>query len=110
MTRSLWISLLALGALSTAGCFSRVHMSENYGRAYRQAFERQIANPGAAATSKAPKGLDALEAGIVVETYRKQLSPQGNGSSTSDQQMIMLSPNGTPLGYVPPPASSSSGK
>jgi hypothetical protein len=100
-TKTLITATLALAALGSAGCFNRSHMSENYGRAYRQAFERQaVTPPSAVATSKFPKGLDALESGIVVETYRAQLAPKAGGAST-DQGMILLSPNSGPLGYTP---------
>ena len=103
MTRSLVFSVLALAA-SSVGCFNRAHMTENYGRAYRQAFERQIANPGAGQNAKTPHGLDALEAGIVVETYRAQLAPKGTAAPT-DQSMILVSPQqNLPMGYVPPPS------
>jgi hypothetical protein len=62
-------------------------------------------NPPSAASSKTPKGLDALESTIVVDTYRKGLAPQGSSAPTN--QMILMSPNaGGQLGYVPsaPPA------
>ena len=90
--------------MATAGCFSRAHLSENHGRAYRQAFLRQAVNPPSAASSKTPKGLDALESTIVVDTYRKGLAPQGSSAATN--QMILMSPNSGQLGYVPsaPPA------
>jgi hypothetical protein len=99
------LMLLGLGCLAGSGCFSRVHMADNYGRAYKQAFTRQAANPGSASTAKTPKGLDALEAGIVVDTYRQQLAPKG--ASSSDQQMILLNPQAGTLGSpisAPPPA------
>jgi type IV pilus biogenesis protein CpaD/CtpE len=100
------ISLTVLGlALLGSGCFSRAHLTDNYARAYKTAFARQVANPGAAATAKTPKGLDALEAGLVVDTYRAQLAPRGGGSE--NQQMILLNPQAGSLGYTPstpPPA------
>jgi hypothetical protein len=92
------MALLGLVCLTGAGCFSRAHMSENYGRANKQAFTRQAVTPGVA-TAKSPKGLDALEAGIVVETYRTQLSPKA--ANVPDQQMILLSPQAGSLGYTP---------
>jgi hypothetical protein len=98
---------LVLAALPSLGCFSRAHLTEHYGRAYRQAFERQIANPGAAANAKVPKGLDALEAGIVVETYRTQLAPHGGGQS-AEQPMILLSPQTG--GFAPAPTISPASK
>lgn len=86
-------------ALLGCGCFSRAHLTDSYARAYKTAFTRQVANPGSAATAKTPKGLDALEAGIVVETYRAQLAPKGGGSE--NQQMILLNPQAGSLGYTP---------
>jgi hypothetical protein len=93
--------ILVLGALAGAGCFSRAHMTENYGRAYKTAFARQAVNPGGS-NAKSPKGLDALEAGIVVDSYRAQLAPKSQGAS--EQQMILLSPQAGSLGYTPPSA------
>jgi hypothetical protein len=90
--------ILVLAGLASAGCFSRAHMSDNYGRAYKQAFARQAVNP-AGSSAKSPRGLDALEAGIVVETYRAQLAPRSQGGS--DQPMILLSPQAGSLGYTP---------
>ena len=90
--------ILALAGLASTGCFSRAHMTDNYGRAYKQAFARQAVNPGGS-NAKSPKGLDALEAGIVVDTYRAQLAPKSQGSS--EQPMILLSPQAGSLGYTP---------
>jgi hypothetical protein len=104
MKNAVWISLLALG-LSSTGCFNRAHMSEHYGRAYRQAFERQVVNPAGVGSSRFPKGLDALEAGIVVETYRTQLAPKGVNTS-NEMPMIVLSPQAASGGgaYSPAPS------
>jgi hypothetical protein len=99
--RKAMMAVLGLVCLAGAGCFSRAHMSENYARAYKTAFSRQAVNPGAS-NAKTPKGLDALEATIVVETYRAQLSPKA--TSTTDQQMILLSPQAGSLGYAAPSA------
>jgi hypothetical protein len=96
--------MLGLVCLAGAGCFSRAHMTESYGRASKLAFARQAVNPGAS-SAKTPKGLDALEATIVVETYRSQLSPKA--SATTDQPMIVLSPQAGSLGYSPPIAPAS---
>jgi hypothetical protein len=106
MKKRMIVALLGLG---TAGCFNRSHMSDNYGRAFHEAFARQAVTPlSAVSTTKFPKGLDALESSIVVETYRSQLAPKG-GNSNADQSMILLSPNSSQLGYVPAaPASSNS--
>ena len=98
--KTLTMSLFVLSAL-TAGCFNRTHMTENFGRSYRQAFERQAVNPNAGASAKSPTGLDALEAGIVVDTYRAGLSAKSGSSDTGNQQMILMSPNAGTLGYTP---------
>jgi hypothetical protein len=99
MKKTVWI-VLALAASSSA-CFNRAHMSEHYGRAYRQAFERQVVNPTGGASNRYPKGLDAVEAGIVVETYRTQLAPKGSSVSTEGQPMILMSPQGVSPSYAP---------
>jgi type IV pilus biogenesis protein CpaD/CtpE len=91
---------ISLVVLACAGCFNRAHMTEHYGRAYRQAFDRQVVNPSGVAANKYPKGLDALEASIVVETYRTQLAPKGGG--TAQDQMILLSPQATNGGLALP--------
>jgi hypothetical protein len=95
MKKTLWISFLMFGA---AGCFNRAHMTDNYARAYHQAFERQVVNPNAGATAKGPQGLDALESSIVVENFRSQLAAKGGSTDTANQGMILLSPN---AGQVP---------
>jgi hypothetical protein len=92
--------VLAVAALGGAGCFSRAHMSKNYGRAYKEAFERQAVNPGAGSTPKTSKGLDAMESSAVVQTYRSQLSPKG-GAPASNQQMILVAPPTVPGGSPP---------
>jgi hypothetical protein len=98
--------ILGLLGLASAGCFNRAHMTENYGRAYKTAFARQAVNPGGGSNAKTPKGLDALEAGIVVDTYRAQLSPKAR-ENNEQQQMILLSPQAGSLGYSPPSAPAS---
>jgi hypothetical protein len=85
-------------AVSAAGCFNRAHMTNDYGRAYRQAFERQAANPNAGATAKSPQGLDALESSIIVDNFRGQLTAKGTTPEGANQGMILLSPN---AGQVP---------
>jgi len=102
-TSTLAVVALALAGLASAGCFSRVHLTKNHGRAYKQAFERQAVTPRASVSTKTPKGLDALESTIVVDTYRKGLGPQSSASSTD--QMILVSPGGGgSLGYSAPSA------
>jgi hypothetical protein len=101
MTKTTTLVSLLLLSLASAGCFNRTHLTDNYGRAYRQAFERQAVNPNAGASAKAPTGLDALEASIVVDTYRTQLSQKAGSNEGAAQQMILVSPNAGQLGYSP---------
>jgi hypothetical protein len=98
--KRLTIAMLGLVSLLCAGCFSRVHMTETYARAYRAAFSRQVVNPGGS-NARTPKGLDALEAGIVVDNYRAQLAPK---TAASEQPMIMFSSQASQMGYSPPSA------
>lgn len=100
MTRSACVSLFLLLALATAGCGSRVTMTPSHSRAYRHVFARQAVNP--AGTARMAKGLDALEATIVVDTYRKQLAP--SGGRTADQRMVVFTPGAGALGTPAAPA------
>jgi hypothetical protein len=103
MTRLVRLALVVAGATATLGCGSRLHMAENYARATRTVFARQVVNPGGAAKSPAVKGLDAQEAGAVVETYRKQLAPKDTESA--DRPMLILAPRSSSSGaYMPPPS------
>lgn len=98
------LCIAVLGMASSAGCGDRSHLTESYGRAHREAFARQVADPGAGERAKAPKGLDAQEASIVVDTYRKQLAPKG-AASDEHQPILLLTPqSGASQGYVPPPS------
>jgi type IV pilus biogenesis protein CpaD/CtpE len=94
----------ALLALLAAGCGSRQHMTENYGRSVGAAFSAQVANPQAGRTETKPANLDAQEARLVVKGYQRALSPKG--SQTEDQGILILAPpsaaNGQP--YLPPPS------
>jgi hypothetical protein len=86
------LALALCGALGLGlGACSRAHITPTHGRAFREAFAIQDANPN----RKAPKsinGLDSQEAAIIAANYRKALSPKeesgGNGN-----QLLMVSPN-----------------
>jgi hypothetical protein len=64
---------LALGS-GLAAC-SRAHLTPTHGRAYRQVFVAQDANPNRKATTSV-NGLDSQEAAIIAGSYRKGLSPK----------------------------------
>jgi len=73
------------------GACSRAHITPTHGRAYREAFAIQDANPN----RKPPKsidGLDSQEAAIIAGNYRKALSPK-EGSGGNGPQLLLMSPN-----------------
>ena len=108
--KTLVIALLALGATLGAGACDRAHLTASYGRANREAFNRQIANPTAAtkaapAAGRAIQGLDSQEAAIIAKTYREGLAPkQDDGSGRN--QLLYVAPRGaqTDHGDMPPPS------
>ncbi|WP_242333430.1 MULTISPECIES: hypothetical protein [unclassified Anaeromyxobacter] len=97
----------ALAALA-AGC-AREHLTETHGRAMREIFVAQQANPGAprVPAPAALNGLDSQEATIIAETYRKSLAPKGE--KVEEPQVLMLTPQTTrdrqrPLAPSVPPS------
>lgn len=97
MTTTKPMTALVLLSLALVGCGSRQHLTANHSRSYREAFARQTVNQ--TPSDKVPKGLDALESGIVVETYRRNLGPAA-AANQADQRMILVSPNAGSLGYA----------
>jgi hypothetical protein len=87
--------LVVAGAV---GC-SRTHLTSTHGRAYREAFAAQDANPNRG-PSKSVHGLDSQEAKIIAGGYRKALAPKADSSDTSSQ-LLMIGPrrgvDNTPL-------------
>jgi hypothetical protein len=94
-------SILIL-ALLAAGCGSRLHLTTSHGRAHREAFGRQVANP--AGQSSPPRGLDAQEAAAIVSGYRGQLAPRGGRSDEQPMLLVAPQPAGSlmPAPSVPP--------
>jgi hypothetical protein len=97
------LGLLAVGlfgaGLGGAAC-SRAHLTSTHGRAYREVFAAQDANPNRG-TPKSVHGLDSQEAAIIAGNYRRELSPQAAASPQS-QQLLMTNPAAAP---APPPSS-----
>jgi hypothetical protein len=85
---------LVISAVSSGlgfGACSRTHITPTHGRAFREAFAKQDANPGRK-ENKSLNGLDSQEAAIIAGSYRKGLAPKvdtGNGGN----QLLMVSPN-----------------
>jgi hypothetical protein len=93
--RSLRLTLLAAACLLpllTLGACSRAHITPSHGRAFREAFAIQDANPNRGANKKSINGLDSQEAAIIAGSYRKALAPKGDVGN-SGQQLLMVSPN-----------------
>jgi type IV pilus biogenesis protein CpaD/CtpE len=80
----------ALMALA-AGC-AREHLTETHGRATRELFAVQRANPGAprGPEPKALTGLDSQEATIIADTYRRSLAPED--TRVEEPGMLLLEP------------------
>jgi hypothetical protein len=84
------LAVVAASALGLGAC-SRTHITPTHGRAFREAFAIQDANPN----RKAPKslyGLDSQEAAIISSSYRKALAPKAD-TSQGGNQLLMVSPN-----------------
>jgi hypothetical protein len=98
--------LTLLAAFGETAC-DRSRLTASHGRAYREAFARQIANPNAGnkpQSDKAVQGLDSQEAAIVSKTYRKNLAPRDDDATRG--QMLYYSPRtGQPERRdLPPPS------
>jgi type IV pilus biogenesis protein CpaD/CtpE len=99
------VSLIALllAAVLGVGCASRTHLTANHGRSMRAAFAGQVANPQAGGRPHKLPGLDAQEAKIVTDNYRRAMSTKG--AATEDQGMVILAPSrGNQQPYMPPPS------
>jgi hypothetical protein len=82
-----FLRTLALASV-LAACAARPTMTQTQGRSYRAAFERQVASPQSHA--QPPSGLDSQEAGIVAESYRKSLAPEGK--ETKEEPVLVITP------------------
>lgn len=76
MRTGVWVAIVALAS----GC-AREHLTETHGRATREIFARQAANPTPSPKGAPPpaalKGLDSQEATIIAEGFRRSLVPKG---------------------------------
>jgi hypothetical protein len=80
----------AVSGLGMGAC-SRARLTPTHGRAFREAFAQQDANPGRKG-NKSLNGLDSQEAAIIAGSYRKGLAPKVDTGS-SGSQLLMVSPN-----------------
>jgi hypothetical protein len=89
---ALRLALVAAASFAVClGACSRAHITPTHGRAYREAFAVQDANPNRAKEPKSINGLDSQEAAIIAKSYRKELAPKVD--QPQGNQLLMLSPN-----------------
>jgi hypothetical protein len=84
--------VVLLAATGLGACGSRAHLSPSFGRANRQAFERQAIDPYAGYRHQSVGGLDSQEAAIVATTHRRNLTPKGT-ATPADEPLIIVAPN-----------------
>lgn len=96
--------------LLAAGCADRTYLTPTHGRAYNQAFSRQLANPEPVEQdSRAIQGLDSQEASTISRTYNRGLAPKDSGEAT--QPTIIMNPAVAPTqGPIMPPPSVPNGQ
>jgi hypothetical protein len=91
LLRNLALALVLPTLLSAAAC-SRLHVTPTHGRAYREAFAIQDANPNRKNPPKSINGLDSQEAAIISGSYRKALAPKVD-TPNGGNQLLMMSTN-----------------
>lgn len=83
------VGVLAL-LISGASACSRAHLTPTHGRAYREVFAAQDANPNRK-TAQSVNGLDSQEAAIIAGSYRKALAPKAE-EGPGQQRLLMVAP------------------
>ena len=113
LNRKLQTSLaaLALVAACGAGACDRAHLTASHGRANREAFTAQVANPNAGnrpapGSERRVQGLDSQEAAIVSQTYRRNLAPRQEDSNGQRNQLLYYAPRAPQADRadMPPPS------
>jgi hypothetical protein len=84
------VGVLALLMTGMSAC-SRAHLTATHGRAYREVFAAQDANPNRKA-AQSVNGLDSQEAAIIAGNYRKALSPKSEDAGAGQQRLLMVAP------------------
>ena len=88
MRACIW--MVALGMAAALGC-DRTHLSDSYGRSVRRALAAQV-DLTERIKPQRPAGLDPEEAAVVLETYRRSLSPKGQSEAASRPQVLLVTP------------------
>ena len=88
--------LATAGLAGGGGCADRTYLTKSHGRAYAEAFDRQVVNPTppprptrGPAHAEAIEGLDSQEASAVSRSYRHSLSGKEAVSETNGQNMVI---------------------
>ncbi len=98
------IIAVAVVALALTGCgWRKQHLSPGHGLSYDSAFGAQRERRDKA-PAEAARGLDAQEAAIISDGYRRGLAPKGGGAESGQQPVILMSPAGSDRPYTPPPS------
>lgn len=95
--------LLVTVGLGVSGC-DRSHLRAGFGQQVHQAFNAQV-DLSANTNRKPTQGLDPEEAAVVLETYRKSLSPTKDSSAAKGAPVLLLPPpgaQGAPTAFYPP--------
>lgn len=84
--------IAAVSAVLAASCgWRQQHIIRDYGQSNDRAFAAQHARDARTpATATAIVGLDAQEAAIISDTYRKDLAPKG--AKVEEQPMVIMAP------------------
>ena len=93
LLRNLALALVLPTLLGGAAC-SRLHITPTHGRAYREAFAIQDANPNRKSPPKSINGLDSQEAAIISGSYRKGLAPKADAPNGGNQLLMMSTNHG----------------
>jgi hypothetical protein len=86
---SLAVGLALALATGLSGC-DRAHLSASYGTAVRAAFSAQIDPHPRYRAAPVEQGLDPEEAAIVLETYRRSLSPMKDAAPANRAPVLLL--------------------
>lgn len=97
------IVFVAMALVTLAGCgWRKQHLTPGHGLSYDLAFAAQQERRSDKAPAVAAPGLDAQEAAIISDSYRRGLVPQGG--TARQEPLILLSPATQPRPNTPPPS------
>ncbi|HYG67187.1 MAG TPA: hypothetical protein VD838_05985 [Anaeromyxobacteraceae bacterium] len=81
---------ICLMAVSLAGCTASSHLTESYGKSFREVWRAQRAGDGI--PKAAVKGLDSEEATIIAGSYRQSLAPEETGAADAAEILYVAPP------------------